>query len=131
MMAYLGAKQKNTVWSWCAVDEEDRKVYFSLWSDFVSKDAEGRARYVVQEPHWGVDPVTNRKSAARNDHDGKLALVFNEGYQSYGYIVVAKDRNAEPREIEETRTGFVFELNLSRADNGVIYGAVMARINLR
>jgi hypothetical protein len=27
LMSYFGAKQRNTVWSWCAVNEEERKVY--------------------------------------------------------------------------------------------------------
>jgi hypothetical protein len=29
-MDYLGAKQKNFVWSWCGVNDEERKVYFSV-----------------------------------------------------------------------------------------------------
>jgi hypothetical protein len=28
LMDYLGAKQRNVVWSWCAVNDEEKKVYF-------------------------------------------------------------------------------------------------------
>lgn len=27
MMDYLGAKQRNVMWSWCAVNDDERKVY--------------------------------------------------------------------------------------------------------
>lgn len=33
LMSYLGAEQRNTVWSWCAVNEEEKKVYLSVWQD--------------------------------------------------------------------------------------------------
>jgi len=33
LMERLGAVQTNTVWSWCGVNETDRKVYFSVWTD--------------------------------------------------------------------------------------------------
>lgn len=130
-MDYLGAKQRNTVWSWCAVNEEERKVYFSMWEDTHSKDSNGNHQYLIQELYWGVDESTGSKSAARNDHDEKLALVFESDYQPFGYIVVAKDRHASPREIEETRTGFVFELELIRESSGSIRARVVNRINLR
>ncbi len=131
MMEYLGAEQRNTVWSWCAVNEEERKVYFSMWEDTHSKDADGNHQYLIQEPSWGVDEETGKKTAARNDHDEKLALVFDSGYQPFGYIVVARDKHAYPREIEETRTGFVFELAITREPNGDVRARVISRINLR
>jgi hypothetical protein len=131
LMKYLGAKQKNTVWSWCAVDDDERKVYFSLWDDTGKKSPEGAMRYLVQEPHWGIDRATGRKSPARNDHDEKLALVTEHGYQPFGYLVVAKDPSVEPRQIEETKTGFIFELRLIHEADGVIRGEVTKRINLR
>lgn len=131
MMSYLGAEQRNTVWSWCAVNEEERKVYFSMWEDTHSKDHEGNHLYLIQEPDWGVEESTGKKSPARNDHDEKLALVFDSGYQPLGYIVVAKDRTASPREIEETRTGFVFKIDLMRESGGSIRARVVRRINLR
>src|SRR4051812_23093695 len=37
LMEYLGAKQLNTVWSWCAVNDEERKVYLSIWTDTKEK----------------------------------------------------------------------------------------------
>lgn len=43
LMDRLGAKQANTVWAWCGVDESNRKVYFSLWTDLMHKDETGKA----------------------------------------------------------------------------------------
>jgi len=130
MMSYLGAEQRNTVWSWCAVDDDEKKVYFSLWADTRRKDGD-ETSYLVQEPHWGINEETGRPSAARNDHDEKLRLAFEEGYETFGYVVVAKDPGASPRQIEETRTGFIFEIELLRQHDGSIRGAVRKRINLR
>lgn len=131
MMEYLGAQQKNTVWSWCAVDHEEQKVYFSMWADTRTKDSQGNIRYLIQEPSWGIDDVTSKKSAARKDHDEKLSLVFDKAYQPFGYVVVAKDISSHPREIEETKTGFIFEIELKQEPNGNIYARVINRINLR
>lgn len=33
LMNRLGAEQLNNVWSWCAVNEAEKKVYFSIWTD--------------------------------------------------------------------------------------------------
>lgn len=131
MMKNLGAQQKNTVWSWCAVNNEERKVYFSMWEDTRTKDGQGTIRYLIQEPSWGVDAATGKKAAARKDHDEKLALVFEKDYQPFGYVVVAKNTSSHPRVIEETKTGFIFELELERKSNGNIYARVISRINLR
>ena len=131
LMGYLGAQQRNTVWSWCAVDHEDKKVYFSLWDDTRQKRDGDRFSYLVQEPHWGIDPETGRVKPARRDHDEKLDLAFAHGYEVFGYVVVAKDIKVVPREIEETKTGFVFALDLERVDNGSILGYPTTRINIR
>src|SRR6476660_6780052 len=100
LMSYLGATQKNVVWSWCAVNDTERKVYLSVWTDTRNKrDGEERESYLIQEPHWGVKASTGNHSAARKDQNEKLSKVFNEGYSAYGYFVVAKDLTANPREI--------------------------------
>jgi hypothetical protein len=130
MMEYLGAKQRNTVWSWCAVNEEERKVYFSLWVDTAAKRDGKNVSYVVQEPDWGIDESKQTVSAARKDHDEKLSLVFEHGYEPWGYCIVARDRHARPREIEETRTGFVWSLRLERLPDGVILAHPVTRLNL-
>jgi hypothetical protein len=129
MMDYLGATQRNVVWSWCAVNHEERKVYLSLWSDTHQKHADGRVSYIVQEPDWGMEK--GFASPARVDHDEKLALVFDQGYEAYGYVIVPKDPGQHPRQIAETRTGFVFALSLERLDDGTVLGYPTSRINLR
>lgn len=131
LMDYLGAKQKNVVWSWCGVNDEKRKVYFSVWDDMGKKRDGSRLSYIIQEPHWGVDEATGSLSPARRDHDEKLSLVFDAGYEAYGYIIVAKDRHAEPRQIEETRTSFIFSFDLERQPDGTILGYPKTRIEIR
>jgi hypothetical protein len=130
-MEYLGAIQRNTVWSWCGVNDEEHKVYFSVWLDTAKKRDGTRLSYIIQEPDWGVDEATGSLSAARKDHDEKLALVFEQGYEPYGYFIEARDRNARPRQIEETKTGFVFSLELQRLTDGTILGYLKTRIEIR
>lgn len=131
LMEYLGAKQKNTVWSWCAVNEEERKVYLSVWLDTAKKRDANRLSYVIQEPDWGLDEATGSVSAARKDHDEKLALIFSEGFEPFGYFIEAKDRNARPRQIEDTKTGFIFSLELEKLPDGTVLGYLKHRIEIR
>ena len=128
-MDRLGAIQLNTVWSWCGVNESEKKVYFSIWTDN-NHVHNGENGYIIQEPEWGINE-TGSKSAARNDQDAKFALVFDNGYEPYGYFIVAKDRNAHPREIAETRTSFVVKLQLHRLDDGSIVGIPQERVEVR
>ena len=130
-MNYLGAKQRNVVWSWCAVNEAEQKVYFSVWLHTHAKRDASRASYIIQEPWWGIDKVTGAKSPARNDHDEKLALVFDQGYEAFGYFIEAKDIGAETKEIAETRTSFIFSFELERQADGSILGYPKTRINIR
>jgi hypothetical protein len=131
LMAYLGATQRNAVWSWCAVDEENKKVYLSVWTDTSKKRDGKRVSYLIQEPYWGIDENTSARSPARNDHDEKLSMIFDEGYEAYGYFIEAKDTTADPREIESTKTSFIFELELERLDDGSIIGYPLRRIEIR
>ena len=130
LMERFGATQLNDRWSWCAVNEAKREVFFSIWTDKVIMDA-ADTRYVLQEPHWGLNDATGMSKAARHDQDNKFALVFDQGYAAFGYFVVAKDTTAIPREIAETRTGFVMRMNLSKDAQGVIVGAPVERIEVR
>lgn len=131
MMKSLGAEQRNTVWSWCAVNEQERKVYFSVWLHTHARRDGSRASYVIQETWWGIDKETGARSPARNDHDEKLALVFEHGYEAFGYFIKAKDTKAEPKEIEETLTSFVFSFELEKQPDGTILGFPKARVELR
>ncbi len=132
LMNYLGAEQRNTVWSWCAVNEEEEKVYLSVWEDTRQKrNGDEKISYLIQEPFWGVNEDTGSKSPARNDHDEKLSKIFDDGYEPYGYIVVAKDVNADPREIEKTKTSFIFSLELKKLDDGTIICYPIDRIEIR
>lgn len=130
LMARLGATQLNDRWSWCAVNEAKREVFFSIWTDKVIKDPAG-TRYILQEPHWGLSDATGMSKAARHDQDSKFALVFEQGYEAFGYFVVARDTSAVPREIAETRTGFVMRMALAKRDGGIVVGTPLERIEIR
>ena len=130
LMTRLGAKQLNDRWSWCAVNESTRSVYFSIWTDHVVKDTSG-TRYILQEPHWGLNDATGSSKAARHDQDRRFELVFDQGYAAFGYFLVAKNTNAVPRQIAETRTGFVMRMTLSKDQRGVIFGTPIERIEVR
>lgn len=129
MMDKLGAVQLNTVWSWCAVNDKERKIYFSAWVDSKIKINE-KWHYVVQEQDWGVDEETGSFSAARNDQDKKFQLVFEEGYDPYLYFIEAEDTTVIPRTIKSIRTSFVFGAVLSRMENGDIIALPTKRIEL-
>ncbi|HJR56507.1 MAG TPA: hypothetical protein VJ798_08000 [Rhizomicrobium sp.] len=129
LMDRLGAVQLNTVWSWCGVNDSERKVYFSIWTDNTYAH-NGAKSYIIQEPDWGVNEQGHR-SAARNDQDDKFSLVFEQGYEPWGYFIEAKDRRAHPREIASTLTSFVMQLQLDKLQDGTIIGTPLKRIEVR
>lgn len=132
LMEYFGAVQRNPMWSWCAVNEEERKVYLSVWTDHKETDpVDGKTYYTLQESEWGLNKDTGAKSAARNDHDEKLLKILDDGYDAYGYFVEAKDKRASPREIADTKTSFVFQLEVKKLPDGTVVGYPLQRIDVR
>lgn len=132
LMKHFGAKQKNVHWSWCAINEKEKSVYFSVWTDFRNKYGDkGRNYYTIQGPDWGIDKETGSSSPARIDQDEKLDKVLNQDYEAFCYFIEAKDKNAPVREIESTRTTFVFSLELERLDDGTVIGYPLERIDVR
>lgn len=129
LMERLGAVQTNTVWSWCGVNEEARKVYFSIWTDN-THSYNGTKAYIIQEPDWGINEFGHR-SPARNDQDAKLSLVFDQGYEPWGYFIEVRDPRAHPREIANTLTSFVMLLELAKLDDGSIVGTPIKRVEVR
>ena len=128
MMRKLNAKLANPQWACCAVNEDEKKVYLSVWVDLV-EDFERSNRYLLQDPDWGVEE-SGEVSKQRKDQDEKMRLIFEKEYEVFGYFVEAVDPAADPREIKETRTSFVMRLELSRDDRGCIYGIPVERISL-
>lgn len=129
LMERLGAVQFNNRLAWCGVNEAERKVFFSIWTD--STHTHGTQKgYIIQGPDWGINEATGNKEAPRADQDAKLALVFDQNYESFGYFIVAKDRKAFPREIEETRTSFVVRLQLERLSDESVFGVPVSRIEV-
>jgi len=131
LLKHFGAKQKNAMWAWCGVNDEEKSVYFRVWIDFMDQFGDkGRRYYTIQGPDWGIDEKTGSFSPARNDQDEQLEKVFNQGYEAFGYFIEAKDKNVQPREIGATRTSFVFSLELERLDDGSVIGYPLQRIEV-
>ena len=112
-MQRFGATQLNDHWSWCAINEATREVFFSVWTDKVIKGT-GGTRYILQEQHMGLNDGTGMSKATQHDQDNKFALVLEQGCAAFSYFVVAKDTTAVLREIAETRTGFVMRMALEK-----------------
>ena len=131
LMDYFGAQQRNTVWSWCGINETKKQVYFSAWLDFKNLHGEKpKPYYTIQEPDWGVKEDGSFQPA-RNDHDEKLALVFDEGYEALIYFIEAEHKDRVPREIKTTKTSFVFTAELERLADGTVIGYPVDRINVK
>jgi len=132
LMKHFGAEQKNTVWSWCAVNEATKSVYLSVWDDYRNTNKKiTKVHYLLQEQDWGVNDETSNFSPARKDHDKKLSLILEEGYKAFGYFVTAKDKHVLPREIETTKTSFIFSLELDKLEDGTVIGYPIKRIEVK
>jgi hypothetical protein len=132
LMQYFGATQLNNVWSWCAVNEEQQSVYFSVWTDNNRKFGKQHCvGYILQQDDWGINASTGNKMPARNDQDEKIIKVLQKGYKAYGFFVEAKDKYAEPREIKATKTSFIFSLEVEQLDNCDVIGYPLERIEVK
>jgi hypothetical protein len=131
LMDFLGAEQANPYWAWCGVDHQERKVYFSMWT-YKREENAGAVSYIIQEPTWGVD-ARGRKNASRSDHDKKLALVLNDGYEAWGYLIEQDDRVWERdhiTKIEATVTNRIYQLRLAVLQDGSVQGVVTNEVQL-
>jgi hypothetical protein len=117
----FGADQVNIVWAWAAVNHAEQICYFSAWTDRREKDNEGLPYYVVQEDHWGRGVGHEKSKLGRNDQDEKFDLVFNHGYSARIYFVDAENVDAVPRSIKNTRTSFVFGVDLIKEPGIIAY----------
>ncbi|HEY3569045.1 MAG TPA: hypothetical protein VGP73_14010 [Thermoanaerobaculia bacterium] len=129
LLERLGAKQRNIVWSWSAVDEAGRKVYFSAWRDLAKKRDGQQITYIIQEPDWGME--TGTPSPARKEQDENLALAFDHGYETFAYFIDAKDPAATPRQIANTTTSFIKAVRLERQPDGTVLAYPTRRIEIR
>ena len=110
------------------IDEDGRKVYLSLWTH-TREEINNQYRYLVQQEWWGKNE-NGTYGAQRRDHDKLLEKVLKQGYEAYGYCVVAKDRLNPVKEIKKTITSFIFKLRIEQEDNGDIFGYVIDRIEM-
>jgi hypothetical protein len=132
LMDFLGAEQANPYWAWCGVDHEARKVYFSMWTNTREENA-GVVSYTIQGPDWGLDEQ-GRKNAPRGDHDKKLALVLNDSYEAWGYLIEQDDRAWERdhiTKIEATVTNRIYQLRLVVHQDKSIHGVVTNEVQLK
>ncbi len=95
--AHFGTKPRNVQWSWSARNEESKTVVVTFWQDQLVR-REGKLIY--ERP--GHDPRhPDRRPGFRElmdnmawarDHCGGLLRII---------VAIARDRNAEPRSIQE------------------------------
>jgi hypothetical protein len=131
LMKRLGAKPQNSDGGWCTVNEPDKKVFLSIWTD--SRDrrpGDKEVSYLVQEPDWGICSHTGEKSQARKRHDDNLQKVFDEGYGAYGYFVVPDQATGGERQVKETKTSFIFSFELAKKDDGTVVGYPRYRLDM-
>jgi len=132
LMDFLGAEQANPYWAWCGVDHDERKVYFSMWT-YTREENAGAVSYTIQGPDWGVD-AKGRKNASRSDHDKKLALVLNDGYEAWGYLIEQDDRiweRDQVTKIEVTVTNRIYQLQLAVHQDGSVHGVITKEVQLK
>ena len=75
-----------------------------------------------------------RKNASRSDHDKKLSLVLNDGYQAWGYLIEQDDRVWERdhiTKIEATVTNRIYQLRLAVLQDGSVQGVVTNEVQLK
>ena len=131
LMKRLGAKPQNSDGGWCAVNEAEKKVFLSIWTDSRSKrSGDEEISYLVQEPEWGICDETGEKSQARKRHDENLNKIFDKGYDAYGYFVVPEKSAGEERKIKETKASFIFSFELAKRDDGTVLGYPRYRLDL-
>ena len=58
---------------------------------YTREENAGVVSYTIQGPEWGIDDK-GRKNASRSDHDKKLAMMLNNGYEAWGYLIEQDDR---------------------------------------
>ncbi len=132
LMDFLGAEQANPYWAWCGVDHEERKVYFSMWTN-TREENSGSVSYTIQGPDWGIDDQ-GRKNPSRSDHDRKLALVMNDDYEAWGYLIEQDDRAWERdrvTKIEATVTNRIYQLRLVVRQDGSVHGVITKEVQLK
>ena len=131
LMKRLGAKPQNSDGGWCAVNETERKVFLSVWTDSRGvRSGDNEVSYLVQEPDWGICSETGKKSQTRKRHDENLKKIFEEGYDAYGYFVVPDTTQGDARLIKETKTSFIFSFELARREDGTVLGYPKYRLDL-
>ena len=88
--------------------------------------------YTSQGPDWGIEE--GRKGASRKDRDEKLALVFEGGYEAWGYLIEGvhghrvRDQVAK---IEATVTNRIFQLQLAVQPDKSIHGIITGEVHLK
>ena len=119
-MRKLGAKQKNIVWSWCAVNHDNKRVYLSTWIDKITDEG-----YILR--HADHDLLVDPSHPAYKDQAEKFDLIRNEGYEAWGYFIEAEDTTVIPRKIKRTVSGFVIRFDMDFKESGEVIGKMKGR----
>lgn len=120
----LGAKLKNTYWSWGAIDPVSNRVFLRVWEDQI-QPAGDRERVEI---YW-KNPV--RKSSGNAERGGHLEVIKN-GAQGIGIVCKARDPHTTeaPKKIKSFDRRTLLQLGDFTEDDRCIYAHIEARISI-
>ena len=114
-IAHFGAAGKNPRWSWSGRSADGTTVVITLWRDLIRRQ-DGRIVYDNFERAQEPNPSWIRRPGNRERLENLLwARDHCDGYFKV-VVVVAKDTNAEPREIAECYPQDRLRMRLERID---------------
>ncbi len=93
--AYLGAPLANNRWSWGAVRPGDAAVVLRVWQDEWKKIGDLRAVRITDGGHFAAHPDSHGYIERMRQID-----LIRAGNPSYMIMCLARDVNANPREIQ-------------------------------
>ncbi len=87
----IGFFQKNTYWTWCAVNPEEKNVIFQVWVDHYDKETK---EYLFMSLDWVRG---GQRDNGLMDAIEKINLL-KDGYKLYATFATAVDTKATPRD---------------------------------
>lgn len=114
----LGVTPRNTNWSWGAVEESNRRVFFRVWSDQLVKDA-GIERITIGWEEY--DP--GYRSAGISERKQHIELI-KSGYTGYGVLCNPSFDNEGKRHIGSFEEETLLRFGRIAHEDGQIYAQI-------
>ena len=115
----LNARLTNPIWSWGAVDSQDR-IFLRVWSDQIRSSANGD----TVEVFW-KNP--RRRSAGYNERYRHLEMI-RQGAQGFGIVCTARETSDGGREIVGFDDRYLLRLGTLTEDERRVYARVISRL---